>query len=179
LPISSVPCFHPRHQHPTPPEWPSQEESGSGLTASAPVSDVSAPAYTNGVWPIGRPVSVAQKNKLPTMLSSNVQSIDLPMDGTAWQFWITRQSIWSTPATRSNPVKQWIVTTRSNDKIIHINFGIIFNEIPSYRLLLYLPATPTNFLQQKLAHNKNTVNSKMNSGHRHAESKTSTRFKLR
>ena len=92
--------------------------------------------------------------------------------------------------------KQWIVTTRSNDKklrttlksffhnnalwqklvpachlevatassasknrkwIIYINFGIIFNETPSYRLLLYLPATPTNFLQQKLAHNKNTV----------------------
>jgi len=30
-------------------EWPSQEGPGSGSTASAPVSDVSAPACTNGV----------------------------------------------------------------------------------------------------------------------------------
>jgi len=43
-------------------EWPSQEEPGSGSTASAPVSDVSAPACTNGVLPPLRPVSVAQKN---------------------------------------------------------------------------------------------------------------------
>ena len=41
------------------------------------MSDVSAPACTNGVCPPLRPVSVAQKNKLSTMLSSNVQSIDL------------------------------------------------------------------------------------------------------
>jgi len=33
------------------PEWPSQEEPGYGLTASALVSGVSAPACTNGVWP--------------------------------------------------------------------------------------------------------------------------------
>ena len=32
-------------------EWPFQEQRGRGLTASAPVSDVSALAYTNGVWP--------------------------------------------------------------------------------------------------------------------------------
>ena len=32
-----------------PPERPSQKEPGSGLTASAPVLDVSAPACTNGV----------------------------------------------------------------------------------------------------------------------------------
>jgi len=32
-------------------EWPCQEEPGSGLTASAPVLDVSAPACTNGAWP--------------------------------------------------------------------------------------------------------------------------------
>ena len=61
-------------------ERPSQEQHGSGLTASASVSDVSVPACTNGVWPPLRPVSVAQKNKPSTMLSSNVQSIDLPMD---------------------------------------------------------------------------------------------------
>ena len=33
---------------PTPLEWPSQEEPRSGSTASASVSDVSAPACTNG-----------------------------------------------------------------------------------------------------------------------------------
>jgi len=61
-------------------EWPSQEEHGSGLTASTLVPDVSAPSCRNGVWPSLRPVSVAQKNKPSTMLSSNVQSIDVLMD---------------------------------------------------------------------------------------------------
>jgi len=61
---------------------PSQEEPGSGSIASAPVSNVSAPACTNGVWLLLRPVSVAQKNKPSTMLSSNVQSIDFPLS--AW-----------------------------------------------------------------------------------------------
>ena len=81
---------------------------------------------------------------------------------------------------RATSKKQLKTQPQKNRKwIVCINIGIIFNETPSYRLLLYLPATQTNFLQQKLAHNKNTVNSKMNSGYRHAESKTSTRFKLR
>jgi len=89
------------------PEWPSQEEPGSGLTASAPVSDASAPACTNGVWPPLRPVNVAQKNKLSTMLSSNVQPTDLLMDGTAWQFWTMRQSNGcSTPAPRSRSLSR-------------------------------------------------------------------------
>jgi len=39
--------------HPT--EWPSQEQLDSGLTESAPVSRISAPACTNGVWPPLRP----------------------------------------------------------------------------------------------------------------------------
>jgi len=60
-----------------------QEKPGSGLTASAQVSDVSAPVCTNWAWPPLRPVSVAQKIKPSTMLSSNVQSIDLLMDCTA------------------------------------------------------------------------------------------------
>jgi len=69
----------------TPPtllEWPLQDQRGSGLTASVPVSDFSVPACTNEVFPPLRPVSVAQKNKLSTMLPSNVQSIDLLMDCT-------------------------------------------------------------------------------------------------
>jgi len=77
---------------PTHLEWPSQEEPGSGLTASTPVSGVSAPVCTNGVWPPLRPVTVAQKNKPSTMLPSHVQSIDLLMDCTAWRFWTMRQS---------------------------------------------------------------------------------------
>jgi len=36
-----------------PPGITLQEEPGSGLSASAPVSDVSAPACTNGIWPDG------------------------------------------------------------------------------------------------------------------------------
>jgi len=42
-----------------PPEWPSQEEHGCGLTSSASVSDVCAPAYTNRVRPLLQLVSVA------------------------------------------------------------------------------------------------------------------------
>jgi len=63
-----------------PPECPSQEEPGSGLTASAPVADVSGSACTTGVWPPLRTLSVTQKNKPSTMFSFNVQSIDLSMD---------------------------------------------------------------------------------------------------
>jgi len=66
-----------------PPGMALPRRSGSGLTASATVSDVSAPACTNGVLPPLQPVSVAQKNKPSTMSSSKVQSIDLPTDCTA------------------------------------------------------------------------------------------------
>jgi len=94
---------------PTLPEWPSQEEPASGLTASAPVSEASAPACTNGVWPSLPPVSVSQTNKPSTMFSSSVQSIDLRMDCTAWRFWTMRQSNGcSTSAPRSSAAKQWI-----------------------------------------------------------------------
>ena len=51
-------------------EWPCQEQRGSGLTASAPVSNVSAADYTNGVWPLLWSASVAH-NKPPIILSSN------------------------------------------------------------------------------------------------------------
>jgi len=99
-----TPHFHPWHRH-HPPEWPSQEEPGSGLTTS---SDASVPACTNGVCPPLRPVSVAQKNKPSTMLFSNVQSIDLLMDCMAWRFWTMRQSNgWSTSVLRSTAAKQW------------------------------------------------------------------------
>jgi len=52
------------------------KQRGSGLTASTPVSDVSAPACRDRVWFPLRLVCVAQKNKPSTMLFSDVQSID-------------------------------------------------------------------------------------------------------
>ena len=64
-------------------ELPFQEQHGFGLITSTQASNVSGPAYTNGVWPPLQPVSVVQKNKPSTMLSFNVQSINLPMDCTA------------------------------------------------------------------------------------------------
>ena len=89
----------------THPEWPSQEEPGS---SSKPMSDVSALACTNGIWPPLRPVSVAQKNKPSTMLSSNFQSIDLSMDWMAWRCWTMRQlNGCSTSTPRSSAAKQW------------------------------------------------------------------------
>jgi len=106
---------------PTHPEWPSQEQRRSGLTASAPVSDVSAPACTNGlgVWHPLRSVSVAQKNKPSTMSSSNVQSTDLLTDCTAWRFWTMRQlkNGCSTPAPRSSATKQWFQQISQKKKI--------------------------------------------------------------
>ena len=99
-------------------EWLFREQPGSGSTAFVPVSDLSAPACTNRVWPWLplQPVNVAQKNKPSTMSSSNVQSIDLPMDCTAWRFWMMRQpNGCSTPVPRSSAAK-WMVTSRSNDE---------------------------------------------------------------
>ena len=68
-----------------------------------------------GMVPSGH-TSVAQ-NRPSIMLSSNVQSIDLPMDCTAWRFRMMGQSNGcSTPAPRSNTAKQWIERTGSNDE---------------------------------------------------------------
>ena len=61
--LSSLPSV------PTRLEWPFQEQRETRLTASVTMSDVSAPAYTNGLWPLLRPVSMAQKNKTSTILS--------------------------------------------------------------------------------------------------------------
>ena len=98
-------------------EWPSQQEQrGSGLTASAPLSDVSTPACRNGIWLLQRLVSVAQIRPL-TMLYSTVQSIDLLMDCMAWRFWTMRQlNGCSTPASRSSAAKQRNERTGSNDE---------------------------------------------------------------
>ena len=99
-----TPYFNSTHQY-TPLEWPSQEEPGSSSTASAPVSDISTPACTNGVWPPLRLVSVAQKNKPSTMSSSNVQSIDLPTDCTADGYgrWDNRMAAQHLPRNLAQP----------------------------------------------------------------------------
>jgi len=68
--------FQPPASAPTLLYWPHQDQRGYGLTAAASVSDVSVPAYTNGVWPLLRLVSVVQRNTSLTMLSSTVQSIN-------------------------------------------------------------------------------------------------------
>jgi len=65
---------------PTPRNDPPKKNLGPAKTAAAPVSHFSAPGCTNRVWNPLRPVSVAEKTKLSTMMSSNVQSIDLLMD---------------------------------------------------------------------------------------------------
>jgi len=89
------------------------------LNCLTPVPVVSTPTCTDGVWPPLHPVSVAQKNKPLTMLSSNVQSIDLLMDCSAWLFWKMRQSNGcSTPAPRSGVAKQFTAMTRSKEKSI-------------------------------------------------------------
>jgi len=56
-----VPYFHPRHRHP--PCWngPANNNVGPAYRLRT-VSDVSAPAYTNGACPLLRLVSVAYKN---------------------------------------------------------------------------------------------------------------------
>ena len=41
-------------QAPSLPEWPFREQRAFSLIPSAPVSDISAPAHTNSVWPIRR-----------------------------------------------------------------------------------------------------------------------------
>ena len=65
------------------------QQCGSGITATAPVSGVSAPACTNGAWPLLRPVSVVQKNKSSIMSCPHVQYINFPWtakpDGSGWR----------------------------------------------------------------------------------------------
>jgi len=62
-------------------------------------------------------VSVAQKNKPSTMLSYNVQSIDLLMDCTARRFWMMEQLNSSlTSAQRSSAVKWWGITPDTHDE---------------------------------------------------------------
>ena len=104
-----TPHFNSRHRY-THTEWPSQEEPGSGLPPPHRRRGFLSCLYKWGsAWPPLRPVSVAQKSKWSTLSSSNVQSIDLPTDCTAWRFWTMKQpNGCSTPAPNSSAAKQWI-----------------------------------------------------------------------
>ena len=66
-------------------EWPFQEQRGFDLTASAPVSDDSAPACTNGLWPPLRPESVAQNKPstqcCPQMSNPSTSPLTARLDG--------------------------------------------------------------------------------------------------
>jgi len=109
-------------------ELPTQEQPGFSSTASAPVSDVSAGTYTNGVWLPLRPVIVARKNKRSTMLSSNVQSIELPMNCMGWRFWTMRQpNGCSTFAPRSNAAKQWFEQLAQKNSPARVDLLAVFH----------------------------------------------------
>ena len=97
-------------------EWLCQGQRGSGFNHLRTGVGHFRSCLHKWVRPLLKFVSVAQKNKLSTMLSSNVQSIDFPVDCTTWRFWMTIQSNgFSTPAPRSSAAKQWTKTTGSND----------------------------------------------------------------
>ena len=112
------------------------------------VSDVSAPACTNVLWPPLRPVNVMRKNKPSTMLSFNFQSIDLPMDCTAWRFWTMRQpNGCSTPAPKSSAAKQWIEVLSAE----YINHWTSKVEVGFYYIDSNVPKTQTRKLSNEPA----------------------------
>ena len=124
--------LHPRRRHPARLKWPFQEQRGS---ASAPVSDFSAPACTNGVWPPLWAVSVAQKNKPSTMLSSNVQSIDSPwtarpVSSWRWDNWMAAQHLHWDLARPSNGLKE--LAQKKKSRTTHWN---TWSSVLSDRLL--------------------------------------------
>ena len=80
------------HEIGTHPELAFQEQRGSDLTASAPVSDVYTPAYTKGVWSLLRLVCVVQINRPLTILSSNFHSSDVHVDCMSLRVWMMQQS---------------------------------------------------------------------------------------
>jgi len=80
--LYETPYIHSQHRHPS--TWNDLSRTAwVWLNCLRTGVGRSVPACTAGVWPPLRPVSVAQKNKPSTILSSNVQSIDVFMDYTA------------------------------------------------------------------------------------------------
>jgi len=81
--------FHPRHWHP-----PGMILSKTAWVQLNCLCTNVVRFYSwlhKWVWLPLQPVSVVKKNKPSTMLSSNVQFINVPMDCMAWPLWKTRQ----------------------------------------------------------------------------------------
>ena len=100
------------------PEWPCQEQRGSGLTASSPVLGVSA-LLTQMGYALLRPVRVAQSRPL-TMLFFTVQSIDPPWsgwpDGSGWRNnRMAAQHLARDPVQPNNGLKELARTTKKTE----------------------------------------------------------------
>ena len=108
-----TPYFHPRHRH-----QPFLNGPAKNILGSAPVSDVSAPFCTNGVWPLLRIVSGAQRYGPFTKLSFIVRSIHLIMwsarpDGTGWwSIQMAAQHLPRDPEQPSSGLKELTQTTK-------------------------------------------------------------------
>jgi len=125
-------------------------------------SGVSAPVCTNGVWPPLRPVSVAQKNKPSTMLSSNVQSIDFPTDCMAWRFWTMRQpNGCSTPAPKSSATKQWIEELAQKKKNVIFESTRLNYTVQSCKFYFWRRHVQLLIERQRPTHLKNNLAMKL------------------
>jgi len=115
------------------------------------VSNVSAPACTNG--PPLQSLSVAQKNKPSTMLSSNVQSIDLPWtawpDGSGrWDYWMVAQHLPRDLVQPSSGLNNYLKRRSWNTK---------YGQIKSTQLNLWFFNSRVSPLYKKLNHPKSTI----------------------
>ena len=100
-------------------EWPSQAEPGAGLTACAPLSGVSAPACTNGVWP---PVWRRRTNRrpcCPPLTNTSTSSWTAWSDGSGR--WVYRMAAQHLPRDRVRPssgYKNWPKRWRRSSCVI-------------------------------------------------------------
>jgi len=99
----ATPHFPSLTSAPTHLEWLCKEQRGSGITPSAPVSDVSTPAYTNVSWPYCSLWVWRRRTDRWPCCPPPVSNPSTPMEGMTWRFWMTRISNGClTPAPRSS-----------------------------------------------------------------------------
>ena len=113
------------------PEWPFQAKRGSGLTASTPVSDISAPACTNAVWPLcGLWVWRRRANRrpcCPPMPKPPTSSWTARPDGSGW--WDIRMTAQHLPRDLVRPssgLKSWL--KRRRRRLISALFQLTFSN---------------------------------------------------
>ena len=108
----------PRHRHP-PPGMALQRTAWVRLNrVRTGVGRIRSCLYTWGM--VSSAACKCSAEEQSTSLSSNVQSIDLLMDRTAWRFWTLRQSNGcSTPVPRSRAAKQWLEQVAQKKKKMH------------------------------------------------------------